>query len=216
MFKERGRVKVKATGMYGTIIDWRFGSDRCEVELDGWQRNALPDEEDLLLRTFSLSDLDELVEVSGAERKAVFESFDTLVISAYQQRAFLRSPVVVIRREGDVVRASVNGRHFSRGFESRGFETKEVSIVESADVSKLLSAIFATHADRWVERFEPDYGVLDGYSWTMSVYAGNRYFECDGGNYAPDELVDLLYAVHEVGLPLVWNNGGIVMPDVLE
>lgn len=90
MFKEYGRVKVKANGMYGTIVDWRSGSDHCEVELDGWQRNALPDESDLLLRTFSLSDLDELVEVRNAERKAVFESFDTLVISAYQQRSFFQ------------------------------------------------------------------------------------------------------------------------------
>lgn len=210
MLKEHGRVRVKATGLYGTIVDWHSGSDHCEVELDGWQRNALPDEEDLLLRTFSLSDLDELVEVSGAERKAVFESFDMLVVSAYQQRAFLISPVVVIRREGDAVRASVNSRHFSRGF-----ETKEVSLVESADVSKLLSVVFATHADRWTERFA-NYDVLDGCSWTMSVYAGNRYFECDGDNYAPDELVDLLYAIHEVGLPLVWSNGEIVMPNAFE
>lgn len=165
----------------------------------------------MLLRTFSLSDLDELVEVSNAERKAVFESFDTLVISAYQQRAFLRSPVVVIRREGAAVRASVNSWHFSRGF-----EMKKIFLVESADASKLLSAIFATHADRWVKRFEPNYGVLDGYSWTMSVYAGSRYFECVGDNYAPNELVDLLYAMHEVGLPLVWNDGEIIMPNVFE
>lgn len=158
-----------------------------------------------------MSDLDELVEVDDAERKAVFESFDTLVISAYQQRAFLRSPVVVIRREGAAVRVSVNSRHFSRGF-----ETKEVSLVESADASKLISAIFATHADRWVKRFRPNCCVLDGYSWAMSVYAGNRYFECDGNNYAPNELVGLLYAMHEVGLPLVWNDGEIVMPNVFE
>lgn len=151
------------------------------------------------------------MEVRNAGRKTVFESFDTLVVSAYQQRTFLRSPVVVIRREGAVVRASVNGRHFSRGF-----ETKEVSLVESADVSKLISAIFATHADRWVKRFRPNCCVLDGYSWAMSVYAGNRYFECDGNNYAPNELVDLLYAMHEVGLPLVWNDGEIVMPNVFE
>lgn len=211
MFKEHGRVRVKATGLYGTIVHWHLGSDRCEVELDGWQCNALPDEDDLLLRAFSLSDLDELVEVDEVERKAVFESFDTLVISAYQQRAFLRSPVVVIRREGAAVRASVNSWRFSRGF-----ETKEIFLVESADVSKLLSAIFATHADRWVEIFESDYGVLDGYSWTMNVYASNRCFECVGVNYAPDELVDLLYAIHEVGLPLVWNDGEIVMPNVFE
>lgn len=71
MLKEHGRVRAKATGMYGTIVDWRSGSDHCAVELDGWQRNALPEEDDLLLRTFSLSDLDELVEVRNAERKAV-------------------------------------------------------------------------------------------------------------------------------------------------
>lgn len=211
MLKERGRVKDKATGMYGTIVDLHPGNDHCEVEFDGWQRNALPDKDDLPLRTFSLSDLDELVEVRNADRKTVFENFDTLVISAYQQRAFPGSPVIVIRRAGNGVRVGVYSWHFSRGF-----ETKEISLVESADVSKLLSAVFATHADRWVERFEPDYCVLDGYSWTMSVYAGNRYFECDGDNYASDELVDLLYAIHEVGLPLVWNNGEIFMPNVFE
>lgn len=158
-----------------------------------------------------MSDLDELVEVRNAGRKTVSKNFDTLVVSAYQQRAFLRSPVVVIRREGDAVRVSVNSRHFSRGF-----ETKEVSLVESADVSKLISAIFATHADRRVKRFEPNYGVLDGYSWTMNVYVGSRYFECVGDSYAPNELVDLLYAMHEVGLPLVWSDGEIVMPNVFE
>lgn len=115
----------------------------------------------------------------------------------------------MIRREGDAVRVSVNSRHFSRGFETKG-----VSLVESADVSKLLFAIFATHADGWVKRFRPNCCVLDGYSWTMNVYAGNRYFECDGDNYAPNELVDLLYAMYEVGLPLVWNDGEIVMPNV--
>ena len=50
----------------------------------------------------------------------------------------------------------------------------------------------------------------------MNVYAGNRYFECDGDNYAPNESVDLLYTMHEVGLPLVWNDGEIVMPNVFE
>ena len=80
----------------------------------------------------------------------------------------------------------------------------------------MLSVIFATHADRWVERFGPNCCVLDGYSWTMNVYAGNRYFECDGDNYAPNESVDLLYTMHEVGLPLVWNDGEIVMPNVFE
>lgn len=158
-----------------------------------------------------MSDLDELVELDDAERKAVFESFGTLVISAYQQRTFLRPPVVVIRREGDAARASMNSWHFGRGF-----ETKEISIAESADILKLLSAIFATHADRWVERFEPNYGVLDGCSWTMNVYAGSRYFECVGDSYAPNGLVDLLYAMHEAGLPLVWNDGEIVMPNVFE
>lgn len=117
----------------------------------------------------------------------------------------------MIRRAGDGVHVGVYSWHFSRGFEA-----KEISIAESTDVSKLLSAVFATRADRWVERFEPNYCVLDGYSWTMSVYAGNRYFERGGDNYAPDELVDLLYAIHEVGLPLIWNNGEIVMPNAFE
>lgn len=47
----------------------------------------------------------------------------------------------------------------------------------------------------------------------MTVYSGSRFFACEGGNVTPVELVDLLYAVADVGLPLAWYGGAILLPD---
>lgn len=44
--------------------------------------------------------------------------------------------------------------------------------LEGTAAEKLLSAVLATHADTWTEPFEPEDPVLDGYSWSMTVYAG--------------------------------------------
>lgn len=60
--------------------------------------------------------------------------------------------------------------------------------LEGTAAEKLLSAVLATHADIWTEPFEPEDPVLDGYSWSMTVYAGSRYFECCGSNAAPREV----------------------------
>lgn len=208
MLKEYGRVRVKSTGLYGAIVEWKSGSDHCEIELDWWQQGTRVDEGDLLLRTFSLSDLDELVEAQGAERKVVFREFDTLVISFRNQRLFFGSPIVVIRREQRGVQVSVRNWSFDNGFQTKGIATDE-----GASSNKLLSAVFATHADRWVNRFKPDFGVLDGYSWTMDVYSSNCYFECEGDNFMPDELVRLLCAVRETGLSLSWLEDKIGPSD---
>ena len=196
MLKEYGRVRVKATGLYGTIVEWKSGSDHCEIELDWWQQGAQTDEDDLPLRTFALSEIDELVEVRNAERKAVFERFDTLIVSSRGYWSPLGGPTVVVGREGDNIRVGV----YSWDIED-GLKANELAYVESSDAAKLLSAVFATHADRWIERFA-NFDVLDGYSWTMGVYAGDRYFECDGLNYTPSELTSLLHVVNEMGLAL--------------
>ena len=47
----------------------------------------------------------------------------------------------------------------------------------------------------------------------MDVYSGNRYFTCEGMNAVPGELVDLLYAVADAGLPLAWNGYEILLPS---
>lgn len=203
MLKEYRRVRVKATGLYGTIVEWKSGSDHCEIELDWWQQGTRIDEDDLLLRTFALSEIDELAKAQGVERKVVLREFDTLVISFRNQRLFFGSPIVAIRRGRHGVQVSVRNWSFDNGFQTRG-----IAMDEGASASKLLSAVFATHADRWIEHFA-NFDVLDGYSWTMDVYSSNCYFECEGDNFVPDELVRLLCAVREMGLSLSWLEGKI-------
>ena len=206
MLREYGRIRVRETGMYGTIVDWKSGDDHCEVELDGWQHEGQIDGDRQFPYPFAVSDLEELIEVDETDRRALFDAFDTLVISSFCYMTFPDSPTIVVRRMDDGVQAIVH---------SWDFETNKAVAVEGSDATKLLSAVFATHADRWVESFEPDCCVLDGYSWTLSIYSGNRYFECKGENAVPDELVELLYAVHEVGLPLAWNGYEILVPHVM-
>ncbi|MBQ3302444.1 MAG: hypothetical protein IJH04_09945 [Eggerthellaceae bacterium] len=204
MLKEFGRVRVSETGMYGTIVDWRSSDDYCEVELDGWQHEGQIDGDRQLPYSFAISDLEELIEVGQDERKAVFDSFDTTVISSTCFMAMTRAPTIVIRRNGNSVKLIV---------QSWDYETDERKILDTAEASKLLSAVFAMHADRWTEPFWPEHGVLDGYSWTIDVYSGNRYFTCEGMNAVPGELVDLLYAVADAGLPLAWNGYEILLPS---
>lgn len=197
MLKEFECVRIKATGEYGIIVDMQLGSDHCMVELDGRQCGGQADEPDQWLRTLALSEVDELVKVQGSDRKAVFGEFDTLVIPFCNQRVFVDSPTIAIKRTDRATRVTVRSLSFDEGI-----NIKEASTDEGASVNKLLSAVFATHAERWVEPFEPDHAALDGYSWTMRIFSGNRYFECEGSNFMPDELAQLLCAVREMGLPL--------------
>lgn len=116
-----------------------------------------------------------------------------------------RSPTIVIRRIGNDVEVIV---------QSWGLDTNEKKTVRGSEAAMVVSSVFATHADRWVDLFAPEYAVSDGYLWTMTVYSGSRFFACEGGgNVTPVELVDLLYAVADVGLPLAWDGGAILLPD---
>lgn len=204
MLKEYGRVRVRETGASGTIVDWRHGDDHCEVELDGWQHEGQIDGDRQFPYTFAITDFEELIEVGQDERKDVFDSFDTMVISSTCFMAMRRAPTIVIRRHDGGVELIV---------QSWDYETDERKELDTAEASKLLSAVFATHADRWTDPFRPERLVLDGYSWTMDVRSGNRYFTCDGMNAVPDELIDLLYAVADEGLPLAWNGYEMLLPS---
>lgn len=102
MLKEYGRVRVRETGASGTIVDWRHGDDHCEVELDGWQHEGQTDGDRQFPYTFAITDLEELIEVGQDERKDVFDSFDTMVISSTCFMAMRRAPTIAIRRQGAV------------------------------------------------------------------------------------------------------------------
>jgi len=204
MLKEYGRVRVRATGMYGTIVDLQPGEDHCEIELDGWQHDGQIDGDRQFPYSFAVSDLEEMVEVGRYERKAVFDSFDTVEISSNCFIAMTLAPTIVIMRHDSGVKLIV---------QSWDYETDETKELDTVEASKLLSAVFAMHADRWTEPFMPEYGVLDGYSWTMDVHSGTRYFTCRGMNAAPNELIELLYAVADEGLPLAWNGHEMLLPS---
>lgn len=207
MFKEYGRVRVRDTGMYGTIVDWKQGNPGCEVELDGWQHDGQIDGDRQFPYSFAITDLEELVEVSDSQRKALFDEFDILMLSSFCWINSPRAPIVVIKRNDDGLEVSV---------QNWTYELNETRMVEDGEAAKLLSAVFAMHADTWVDPFTPDFKVLDGYSWSLDVYAGNRYFSCSGENVVPNELVDLFYAVADIGLPLAWNGSELLLPQESE
>ena len=204
MLEEYGRVRVIETGMYGTIVDWRPGDNHCEVELDGWQHEGQIDGGRQFPYTFMVTGLEELIEVGREGRRTLFDDFDTLVVSSRCYMNLFRSPTIVIRRIGNDVEVIV---------QSWGLDTNEKKTVRGSEAAIVVSSVFATHADRWVDLFAPEYAVSDGYLWTMTVYSGSRFFACEGGNVTPVELVDLLYAVANVGLPLAWDGGAILLPD---
>lgn len=144
----------------------------------------------------------ELAEAGAEDRAFVLNSFDTVVIRSRCFRALTLSPTIVIRRRDGVAEVIV---------QSWGLETNERKVLEGGEASALISAVLATYADAWMEPFEPDCCVLDGYSWEMNVCSGPKRFSCSGVNSAPAELVGLLYAISEFGLPLAWNGGEILL-----
>lgn len=204
MLQEYRRVRVVETGMYGTIVDWRPGDNHCEVELDSWQHEGQNGGDRQLPYTFRVADLEELIEVGREDRRALFDGFDTLVVSSRCYMNLFRSPTIVIRRIGTDVEVIA---------QSWGLDANEKKTVRGGEAAKVVSSVFATHADRWVDLFAPEYCVGDGYSWVMTVYSGNHFFACEGDNATPAELIDLLYAIADVGLPLAWDDGAILLPD---
>lgn len=143
------------------------------------------------------------MEVGAEDRASLLNSFDTVVIRSRCFRALTLSPTIVIRRNDGVAEVIV---------QSWGLKTNERKVLEGGEASVLVSAVLATHADTWTEPFESDCGVLDGYSWEMNVCSGPKRFSCSGANSAPEELVGLLYAISELGLPLAWNGSEILLP----
>ena len=136
-------------------------------------------------------------EVGPADSRALLEEFDFLVLVSHSFFRIGERPIVVIWRRNGAVDVIVR---------SADCAVDQRRTLEGTAAEKLLSAVLATHADTWTEPFEPEDPVLDGYSWSMTVYAGSRYFECCGSNAAPREVADLLHAVADAGLPLAWDG----------
>lgn len=205
MFQEYSRVRTKEKGLIGTIVDFQPNETYCTVELDFWQTDVYRNDYSTPVFDFELSDLEELTKVSGAARKLVFEEFDTITLSSELWTSITYELRLVIKRLPDGMEVLVQN-FFKTVDEDKSFT--------GAECAELLKRLFAMHADRWTETFEPQgYLVSDGYRWTMEVLSGYKYFTCDGDNYAPSTLIDLLATLHELGLPQMWNDGEICLDE---
>lgn len=189
---EDSKVRLKGTGLIGTIIDFEPGSDHCMVDPDLWSATegpAGPFEVDL-------SDIEELIEVNDSDRREVCEAFDLIKLDARVEIRLDKYYQLVIEQENDGYRVQV-----ARFFDQEGGEGL---LLEGGDAEKLHAEIGKMKSYRWIEPFEPKgYLVLDGYSWDMEVYSGNRYYSCVGNNATPQELLDFVDYVASLGLPMV-------------
>ena len=159
-----------------------------------WYQFGFPDPE---CEEYLASQAERPTEVGPADRRMLLEGFDFLVLVSHSFFRIGELPVVVIWRRNGAVDVIVR---------SADCTVDQRRTLKGAAAEKLLSAVLATHADTWTEPFEPKDPVLDGNSWSMTVYAGSRYFECCGDNAAPREVVELLRAVADAGLPLAWDG----------
>ena len=102
------------------------------------------------------------MEVGPADSRALLEGFDFLALVSHSFFRMGERPVVVIWRRNGAVDVVV--RNADCAVDQR-------RTLEGAAAEKLLSAVLATHADTWAEPFVPEEPVLDGNSWSMTVYA---------------------------------------------
>lgn len=159
-----------------------------------WYQFGFPEPE---REEYLASQAERPTEVGPANRRALLEGFDFLALVSHSFFRIGERPVVVIWKRNGAVDVIVR---------SADCTVDQRRTLKGAAAEKLLSAVLATHADTWTEPFEPKDPVLDGNSWSMTVYAGSRYFECCGSNAVPREVVELLRAVADAGLPLAWDG----------
>lgn len=194
------QVFIPATRQYGTVVDWLAGDTQCDVVLDSWQGLRCGGK-----ATYELTELQELVEADEADKREAFDTFDALVIDAFHYENSLYSPRIVIRRQETDVRVTVKNL--------RG-DIDETKTLEGSEASGILSSVLAMHADTWTGFMNP--GGTEGgprrYSWSIDVYSANRHFSCAGADYTPPELVDVLFAISDAGMPLAWDGSEMRLP----
>ena len=107
-------------------------------------------------------------EVGPANRRALLEGFDFLALVSHSFFRMGERPVVVIWRRNGAVDVVVRNADCAVDPDCAVDQRRTL---EGAAAEKLLSAVLATHADTWAEPFVPEEPVLDGNSWSMTVYA---------------------------------------------
>lgn len=83
-----------------------------------------------------------------------------------------------------------------------------VKTLTSQQSACLRQCFLAAETDSWTDPFLHEHLLLDRYSWTLGVYAGERYYMCFGCNTIPSLLRDLLTKIEEFGLPSLLDDDG--------
>ena len=188
MLCEDSRVRIKESMVVGTVVEFEQGSDRCVVELDSsWGEHGAYDPFEV-----ELSEIDELVEAVGPERRELCERFDFIRLDASVSLYIDRRYHLTAEKTGDGYRVFV-----ANCFKEEGTPV----LLEGEDAARFRSEVCKMGADRWTEPFEPKGCIVhDGYGWDMEVFAGNRYFTCSGSNVTPSELLDFVDYIASLGL----------------
>ena len=188
MLCENSRVRIKGSAAVGTVVEFEPGSDTCMVELDSsWGEHGAYDPFEV-----GLSEIDELVEAVGPERRELCEQFDFINLYASVSLCIGRYYHLTAEKTDNGYRVFVANCSKQEG---------APVLLEGEDAARFRSEVHKMGADRWIEPFySKDWIIKDGYGWDMEVFAGNRYFTCSGSNVTPPELLDFVDYVASLGL----------------
>lgn len=199
VFNVGDHVRDRRDGLYGVI----YGVDEEEpwyrVAFDSWQFRYVTK-----YRNVELSNLQEVVVVDDAERRELLESFEVLVIDTVCFKDIARSGAIVIYRTDSGLEIVV----------WNWFGDIDVKkSLEGTEASSVLSSVLAINVDGWVEpRYNLGSSDPESCHWTMEVYSGDRFFMYGGISCIPQELVDVLLALADAGLPPAWDGNSIIIP----
>ena len=174
----RSSVRVKGSTVIGTVSDFEPGNSYCMVDPDfkwGGLGPNFPFEA-------NLPEIDELVEVSGPERHELCSDFDLMRFDMHSFPFHASCLQLLIERVENGFSISMSSL-FSE-------ERLKRFLLEGEDASRLKAEIGKMKAFRWVEPFK--LSGVDGHSWALEFYFGNRLFSCSGHNSEPEELTDFI------------------------
>lgn len=196
-------IRVKETGAAGVLLDYEPGDLVCGVELNS---AFLPADDNMEYQHCRIDEIEEAYEVVDGEKKNVADHFDLVTFSSFcWARSSDSSNFIILKRD--------DGLHLKMF--SCSEEVDEEVVLNAEDEKRLRSEFGKMKSFRWPKEFEPEYGVLDGYSWTMKVFSGVRFYSFEGNNTEPDELVDFCLSLTKFGVPAAWkiDEGPFVVSD---
>lgn len=141
-----------------------------------------------------------MVEVNAGERELVMREFEQIKFDV-QDWAHLEKCAISSSSQEKGDRISIHVYNASR-------HINVVKTLTSQQSACLRQCFLAAETDSWTDPFLHEHLLLDRYSWTLGVYAGERYYMCFGCNTIPSLLKDLLTKIEEFGLPSLLDDDG--------